>query len=560
MKAMKKFVCVLCAAAVVSSTLAGCGSASDTKETTTKETTKASEEAKETAANTAASETEATVSEPKQELPISTDGITLTVAIPVNSRVEDINTNQLTLYIEEQTGINLEFIELSTEDTATQVNTIMNGGDLPDIFIGYNFPYDTLCSYADAGLLQPLDDYIDTWGYNLKNTIMEDPDLGENVLGHATYDGQVWAMPSGGGLVTNVYKKYQPYIQGALLDELGMETPDTLEELRTFLEAVKEKYPDITPMTSFADYNWIFANISQAYQFTDIDTYLKLNDGQVEFIANNDLFKEAIEYVKELVEDGLVDPASYTQDSSVLATQFAKEGIDAAVLACGYNITTVMDSSGEEYSTMRLTGYLEGPYGYVSPQVDRVSVRRSLVITSACEYPEEAFRLFDFFLSDDFAIAARVGFEGEQWEAAAEGVLGRDGEQAWFSLLTDQEWVQTSTNVIWRTENLIHSNIMNHCAAGSSNLKYEDEKFATQRLKDLRTDELLPLLVMSAEDTAEYNELKELIVDSVNSNIALFILGTRDMSEWDDFCKELTAMGVDRYVEMAQTAYNTMTQ
>ncbi|MBQ8232698.1 MAG: hypothetical protein IJZ34_12350 [Lachnospiraceae bacterium] len=51
-----------------------------------------------------------------------------------------------------------------------------------------------------------------------------------------------------------------------------------------------------------------------------------------------------------------------------------------------------------------------------------------------------------------------------------------------------------------------------------------------------------------------------MIVDSVNSNIALFILGTRDMSEWDDFCKELTAMGVDRYVEMAQTAYDTMTQ
>ena len=145
-------------------------------------------------------------------------------------------------------------------------------------------------------------------------------------------------------------------------------------------------------------------------------------------------------------------------------------------------------------------------------------------------------------------------------EKAEDGVLGRDGEQAWFELLTAQEWVQASTNVIWSSENFIHSNIMNHCAVAQETRKYPTAtEIVKQDLANKVTGELLPVLVMSAEDMTEYNELKELIVDSVKSNVAQFILGNRDMSEWDDYCKELEKMNVERYVELAQAAYTEMT-
>lgn len=219
MRKKKQIISVLCAAVLAASSLMGCGGQGiETSETEASGVASAAEESAET---TAAAETAGTESggsgeaagEPVEELPIATadNPITLRVAMPVNSKVEDINTNQLTLYIEEQTGIDLEFIEMSDAETATQVNTLMNGGELPDIFLGWGFPYDALCTYADAGLIQPLDEYIDQWGYNLKNTILADPDL-ENALAYATYDGHVYAMPSGGGLVTNVYGTlYAPY-------------------------------------------------------------------------------------------------------------------------------------------------------------------------------------------------------------------------------------------------------------------------------------------------------------------------------------------------------------
>lgn len=556
---------LLCVAALGVSLLAGCGNqqaAQDTPQTQDVAESTAQDAAEPTAADK--EETVAADETARGGLPIVTEPLTLKVAMPVNSKVEDITTNRLTKYIEEQTGIHLEFIELAAGDeTATQINSIMNGGDLPDIFIGYEFPYDTLCSYADAGLLAPLDDYIEPYGENLRSVIMADPDLGENALAYATYDGHVWAMPSGGGLVTNVYATFQPSIQTEFLDELNMEFPTTLDELRAFLAALHEAHPDVIPMTAHANTNYIFTNISQAYQYTDPYSYLKVNGGTIEFIANNEAFKRALQYTKEMVDEGLIDPAAFTQDTNVLATQLSQDGNNVGVLACGNMHSEVMDTADNEYQQMKILGTLEGPDGYVSAQVNRSAamVRTSLVVTSACEYPEEAFRLFDFFLSDEFAICARVGFEGEQWEKAADGVLGRDGEQAWFTLLTTQEWVQPSTNVIWDSESFIHSNIMNHCEAAIGVTAYPvSEEIVAQKVKDADTGEALPQLLMSAEDMTEYNELKNLITSNVKSNVAQFVLGNRSLNEFDTFCDELDSMGVDRYIELAQAAYDTVTK
>ncbi len=568
MRKKNQMIGVLCAIAMAASSLMGCGgsSGSTEAESSAAASVESSAEAGTAAEETADGETGESAQaagEPAEELPIATadNPITLKVAFPVPSQVEDMNTNQLTLYVEEQTGINLEFIEMSTSETATQVNTLMNGGELPDIFLAYNFPYDALCTYADAGLIVPLDEYIDKWGYNLKNTIMADPDLGENVLSYATYDGHVYAMPSGGGLVTNVYGHYPARIQTYYLDELGMELPQTLDDLKAFLVKLHETYPDVIPMTAYEGENDIFANISQAFQFTDVTTYLKNTDGKVEFIGNNEEFRKALEYTKEMVDEGLIDPAAFTQDQSVLSTLLAQDGYNVGVLCSGYNVAQVSDNEGDEYNSFRIIGTLEGPDGYRSTQVDRnaAGVNRSMVITSACQYPEEAFRLFDFFLSDDFALKARVGFEGEQWEKAAEGVMGRDGEQAWFTLLTVQEWQQPSTNVLWHQESFIHSNILNHCEATAGMQKYPVAgEIVKQNLKELDSGEAMPQLVMDAETMTEYNELKTLIVDNVNSNIAQFVLGNRDLSEFDDYCAELDSMGVDRYVELAQTAFDNL--
>lgn len=568
-----KGMAMLCAAAMMAGLLSGCGGTEGEKASAPKESTapeETSEQGKESTEQGGEQESSdeseekegsADIVTARGELPIVTEPVTLKVAIPINSKVEDIDTNKLTIYIEEQTGIDLEFIELSSSDTDTQVNSIMNGSDLPDVFIGYEFDYNAIGEFAEAGLLAPLDEYVEKYGKNLQEVMLADPDIGEDALSYGSYDGHVYALFGGGGLVTNVYATYQSYIQTQFLEEMDMELPTTLDEFREYLSAVHKAHPEISPWTSYKDNNYIFANISQAFQYTDIHTYLKVDNGKVEFIGNNENFKKALQYGREMVDEGLIDVASFTQDSNVLATQLAQDGLNMAAIGCGNMFSNVMDSEGEEYQSLKVIGLLEGPDGYVSAQLSPPKVSTSMVVTTACEHPDVAFRLFDYFLSDEFAICARVGFEGEQWEKAADGAIGRDGEQAWFTLLTAQEWVQPSTNVIWDMENFIHRNIMNHCEASAGVTAYPtSEEIVKQKVKEANTKEYLPQMIMDAEDGAEYREIRSLIVDSVNQNVVLFLLGDRSLDEFDTYCSELEAMGVERYVELAQKAYDVLTQ
>lgn len=500
----------------------------------------------------------------KGVLPIVDEPITLTVAFPVNPKVEDINTNKLTLWYEEQTGIQLEFIELSTEDTATQVNMLMNSGDLPDIILGYGFPYDVLCGYADAGLIVPLDEQYEKYGLNVYDRLL--PEMGDNALSYVTYEDQRWAVPSGGNLITNVYGAEYNRIQTQFLEALGMEMPHTIDELYDFLVAVRDNDvngngdpSDEIPMTTYAACNYVFRMLSNAWQYTDCSTYLKVNDDVVNFIGNNEYFKETLEFMKKLVDEKLLDPACFTQDKSVCATLLAQDGNNVGIYACGNMYTETMDSEGEEYQNMRMLPNLEGPYGYKSSLYSPSSVRISGVVTSACENVDAAFRFLDFCLSEEAGISTRVGFEGEQWKVADEGVIGRDGTQAKFSLLTTQEWVQPSTNVIWDSESFIISNVMNGCEAAQTAVKYPGPADIVEwNYVGENTHERLPQLLMSAEDALEYNELQSLIRSAVEEAIAVFVLGDRDMNEFDAYCAELDAMGLQRYIEMAQAAYDNV--
>ena len=72
------------------------------------------------------------------------------------------------------------------------------------------------------------------------------------------------------------------------------------------------------------------------------------------------------------------------------------------------------------------------------------------------------------------------------------------------------------------------------------------------------TNERLPQLMMDADTTLEYNELQGIIRTAVEEAIATFVLGDRDLAEFDDYCAELEKMGLQQYIDMAQAAYDEL--
>lgn len=504
---------------------------------------------------------------PAGELPIVTEPVTLRVAVPVDAKVEDIKTTELTKWIEETTGITLEFIELNPTDADTQVNMMMNSGDLPDLFLGYSFPYDALSSYVDAGLILAVDQYVDEYAseagyYRFINEFpLENPEA------YVTVDGEMYSVLAGGAMVTNIYASNGIRLQRQFLEALEIDVPQTLDEFYDYLVAVRDNDPngngenDEVPLSAHTTGDRhlnLYRTIGTAFQFTEPTHYLKVNGGTIEFVADNEQFKATVEFLKKLVDEGLLDPASFTQDATTLASR--QPGAEAVFGAYAVgNASDFIDTSSEQYLSIIWLPPMLGPDGYRATNYSPPGVFRTKVITTACEYPEVAFRLCDFLLTEEASVSFRLGFEGSEWEAAQEGELGRNGEQAKYKLLKPQEWIQPTTKVIWNNENVTFANTMNFVyEQPGSPTAMAAENMKNAQFQAYVTDEYLPELIMGVEESQEYTELKKLITDYVNENAALFALGDKSMDDWDAFVGELSRMGVDRYVELAQAAYDEM--
>lgn len=210
-------------------------------------------------------------------------------------------------YIQENFGdpnhIKVEWVPVSRWEEGTILNTLLAGGTAPDICMTYGA--DLVQQYIDMGGLLPLDDLLNEYGQDLTEF------LGEEVLQYGQYDVgagvQQFALPAR-RIITATQVSY---IRQDWLDQLGMEVPTNIEELYTYLKAVKEQNlggEKTIPYSSdlyAADpfYGWIY----QMDAFIDYDQVT-----EEDWVAYHELHyllpgaKEAIRWMNKFFNEGLV--------------------------------------------------------------------------------------------------------------------------------------------------------------------------------------------------------------------------------------------------------------
>ena len=98
-------------------------------------------------------------------LPLVTQPVTLNIGLIENTLISDYNDNTLTNWLEEQTGISLEFTLYPTNgDEARQKLelAITAKQDLPDILMGFGLNAVVRDKYGEDGILTELTPYYDS--------------------------------------------------------------------------------------------------------------------------------------------------------------------------------------------------------------------------------------------------------------------------------------------------------------------------------------------------------------------------------------------------------------
>ena len=541
--------------------MSGCGSQGTADSKTDDSTTK---NAAETTQAADSAEADAATEEP----------VTLTVAVQMNEKGEYSDANYAIKWIQDQCNVKFEFVALpSGDDAETKLNLMLASGDYPDI-ICYGLNKQKTVKFGTEGIFIPLNDLIEKYGENTKHLFELRPSYESNAYAP---DGNIY------GFVTmnecyhcTAYPKL--WYNTEWLESLGLEEPQTTEELEAVLVAVKNSdyngngKADEIPLTGSPDWDcqleWTLMNY---FMPCDKDTLSYAKDGQVIFACDKDEFKQGLEWMHSLYEQGLIDPATFSQKSDQMQQTVRSD----EKLVFGY--TADHFAMGIDLENRHLNEVIaalppvEGPtgarYQLHKDYVDQTS-GFSWFITDKCENPEAAFKVGDFLYSQEASLVQMYGEKGKYWddlETPVESIMeGVDAiywlqpgfasnenddynKNTWWTGIYDQT-AEFRAQMSQRPEDMYSSD--------AYEARLYDE---TSKVVKYFYPEYLPknIFLEDEEESSQFATLKTSLQEYVKTSMAQFITGELSIEkDWDSYVETIQNYGVDTYVSLYQKAYD----
>lgn len=480
---------------------------------------------------------------------------------------------------EEGVGVDIVWKEPANGQAAEQFNLIIASKEMPDIMY-----YSWLTSYPggpDAaiadGKIVRLNEYIEQYAPNFYAYLQAHPDIAREIT---TDTGNIYCFPAVYTYTSQDSDTWQntidrePYeesfigliIRKDLLEQAGLDMPETIDDWYTTLKAFKEmgiKYP----LSCMVTYATLAQTFSASFDVTlpvigigggmGADFALR-EDGTIQYGPAEDNYYDYLSFMHKLYEEGLLDPDFMVQDQTTMYTKISngEVGVWVSMLPGGIggledqaraiDPDTTFDACGvanpirEEGATLR---YRQGNLAYTGS---------GAAITTSCKDIATACRVLDYGWSDEGNNFLNWGIEGESYEIV-------DG----WPQLTQQILSATDSTIseaFSRYRNLNGPYPQDHSQRLTSKRNYSlaegvlDENidaldiWSSERNGSVRAG--LPSVTMLAEEANEYSTAYNEINTYVQEMFAKFIMGTEPLENFDKYQETLYSMGLERVLEL----------
>ncbi|AJY75631.1 extracellular solute-binding protein [Paenibacillus beijingensis] len=490
----------------------------------------------------------------KTGMPIVKEPIELTFftgKAPTNSN--DFENTLVWKEYAKQTNINVRFQLVPFDSLTEKRNLALANGDYPDAFYSARVPAPDLLKYGQQGVFLKINDLIDEYAPNLKALLDKYPDLRKAIT---MPDGNIYSIPS-------FYSpEFLPMLIGTplwvkkdWLDKLHMPEPTTTEQLYNYLKAVKntdlngngqqDEIPysgtSISPLIEQLMGAWGVGNRGLGHKFVDTDPA----SNELRFYRLDPKFKEVLEYVSKLYQEGLIDPETFTQKSDAFLAKAGKQTVGATI-----NPSPVTQFNGENYIGL---GALRGPHGdqmYSHIKVPMVWPG-AFVITDKNKNPEATLRWIDSFYGDEGATFYFMGQKGVTYDEKPDGTLeykdeirnNPDGLTLDQALIKYVTWIGGSYPAYAQQKYF----------KGSESLPESVE--AGKKAEPYWLKELWYYFNFTEDETEFMQSTGKDIETYIKEAEAKFITGDVPFSEWDSYVSKVQSLGVEQYMNVYKTAY-----
>ncbi len=532
----KRLISFLLVATMVLS-MAACGNAEDSKESS--EAAVSSEASGEVAAEDIT-------------YPLDTDE-TLTLAMmsyhfKPSGDSKDITDTPFWAAWQEKTGVKLEMEVFETEDA---FNLMLASGDLPDILM-----WDpSLTKGGASGMVE--NEVLSTLTWDEINKWA--PDFGAELSKNDTYrklatmdDGTITGFPKWNE-TESMMSTNGMIVRGDWLEDLGMEAPKTPDDLLAMLRAFKTEKGAEYPMALTSHrMNLLFSYgfFTSPYGLVNAWDYVK--DGQYHLGYAEPEYKDVLALFNTMYNEKLFNPDYLTVEQSTVDAMLydGRAGLVQQSVIAGMGAYVPAMAEYDPEAKIAAIGSLLGPNGerafYGATELPVTGFKA--LITTECENKELAMKFLNYGYTEEGVLFLSYGIEGESYDMV-------DGVPVFKDFITNP------------TDRTAAQAMQQYCRSGAfwpsiATLSYFEQSTAMpeQRQAVAVWDEndrytyMAPYIDVAVEDQAEFSKLNADIETYVYEMRAKFISGEVSLDEFDTYLQELKDKGVDRVIEIKQKA------
>lgn len=454
----------------------------------------------------------------------------------------DWNTNGFFVRMQERTGLTFTFDQYTSLEKWQEAKDAMfaPGGELPDVLFKAALTTPELIRYSDSGQLIDLGPLLEENAPNLWALLEAHPDWREAIT---LPSGKIVALPA----IQELAPQNAMWINQTWLERLGLEAPTDWESLREVLTAFRDRDPngngkrDEIPFAFLGPWELKFFSHAWGVAANDYNIYLD-EAGQVHYWPAEESFWEMALALREFYQEGLLDPDGFiTADALRRITDEDAEAVYGVFFA-PTPVNLVPYDMSVDYALLE-------PLVFEEKQIYRdlcgEVTRGTFAITSACEDPAALLAWVDVLYTEEGAIAALAGTEGEDY------VVGEDGSWTWKGGLEAMTASTLSELSVYDTGD------MPWLFPDAFYDRYDEDN--VQRVNgELRklnacVVEPFPVYTLTEEESARALELQSQLGPYVDETLARVVLGELDADEAQTFVEGLEERGMQEMIDLWQS-------
>lgn len=568
MKQCTRLAALLMAAAMLLSCMSGCGNddavssaqasetASEQAPTQPSEAAPAQEEENSTVE--AASVEEETVELGTVTYPLEADGATLTYWLPwmpaLSQCYSSYSEHPAYAAAEEYTGVPVEYISCSMESAATEFNLMIASGSSYDILSSAATYYNGgVAAGVRDGVLLDLTDLMAEYVPDYYKEFITN----EKWVKYATTDDEtIGAIYSFNAVELGLSEGN--FIRQDWLDDLGLDTPVTVDDYHDVLTAFKSNYnisdPFMLSSNLASDLSYAFGsgnfNVDDA---SNLSFYLE--DGKVVCCFTSDNYKEYIGTLAQWFKEGLIGGDFFNRSS-----EMADSANTSVVLGGQAGIWTTVMNNLEDYPKQAadpnfqcaaLADALGSDGEKLTFYDDDPGSAGNASISADSDNWELALNWLNFWSTEQGLMLARYGVEGvsytmENGEPVYTDVIYNNPDGFIFQLARIMYCAASVPT--FGDPRIIRDNVYSDNVIACTEVWESAYGSSESNISDAVT--------MTTEESDEFYGKYTDIGTYAQTELLRFVVGDNSMDQWDTFVDTCKSMGIDDCVEIYQAAYD----